>query len=306
MRRALLALALLAEAVVFFATACGGQSGSAAAPGPTYDPGPSTMPDATVNDARTDVSVAPAPLVALGASVNDLTSHAPIANVLVVVEVGGLDQPNPAAVGPDGGPIATVAWNPLFQYGALTDDAGLIRVDVSGGPVGLHAFANGYLEGTGGPWDAGPDAGSIPLRFLGALPEGGADRRPQVHGLTADPPYAAPGAPVLFTVVVDAPSFGELTDEVLLVLPATHQAWALASPAPAAPGGAYPPGIYSRIVTAPDAPGTYTFDLVAAANGGAASDRLQTVLTVNADGTVPLADSGVPGPRDGGLPDGRR
>jgi hypothetical protein len=301
-RRALLATALLVVSVCSVAGACGGEAGAPAAPEPAVQPGA----DATVSDARVDVQQAPpAHLVTLGAVVQDLTDAAPIPNVLVVVEVGGLNQANPAGIGPDGAAVATVAWNPFYQYGGLTDDAGRISIEVPAGAVGLHAFADGYLEGSGGPWDAGPDAGSIPLRFLGALPEAGAPLRPRVHGLTADPLFVAPGAPILFTVVVDSPQTGSLSDQVLLVGPATSQAWALAAPSPAEPGAAYPPGIYSRIIPAPGAVGSYTYDLVAASIGLTTSDRASVVVTVTPNGNVPLVDSGIAGPSDGGLPDGR-
>jgi hypothetical protein len=146
-RRVLSAAIALAACAPLVVNACDGQEGNPAAPMPSPSPTSSTGDDAAGDDATEgppDAKEA-GPMVTLGAVVQDLTTSAPIPNVLVVVEVGGLNQPNPAGIGPDGGAVATVAWDPFFQYGALTNDAGAASLSVPGGTVGLHAFADGYL-----------------------------------------------------------------------------------------------------------------------------------------------------------------
>jgi len=292
---AAVALAALAPFVMY---ACDGEVGNPAAPAPVYTP---TVEASTAVDAAE--AAPPRPLVTLGARVQDLTTSAPIPNVIVVVEVGGLNQPNPAGIGPDGGPVATLTWNPYYQYAALTDDAGAISLQVPGGSVGLHAFAADYLEGLGGPWDAGPEAGSIPLRFFA---DAGALLGPVVHGLTPTPLVLAPGQPITFTVEVDNPGMGRLSSEVILVEPTSHQAWGLAAPSAVLPGNPSPPGIYTRIVPAPSIPGVYRYDVVAASFGSSvSSNRATALVTVTADGGPPGKSDASAFPDTGGLPDGR-
>src|ERR1700722_2763960 len=75
----------------------------------------------------------PPPTVALAGKVEELGSDAGMRGAVVIVEVGGVDQPNPAGLGPDGAVVASLAVDPFILAGALTDDTGAFSLPVPAG-----------------------------------------------------------------------------------------------------------------------------------------------------------------------------
>ena len=222
--------------------------------------------DATTADV--EASAPPPPMVGIAGDVRAKGLALDIAGAIVIAEVGGLDQPNPSGLGPDGAVVATVEVDPFVRYGGVTNGAGVFAFSVPAGPVGLHTLAAAYIaedelvQAASSPDAAGPD---IVISLSPAAQADGGGVAPTVTGLTASPSVASPLAPITFAVRVTAGVADDpLSGDVFLVEPVTHWAGALAPPTPAVPGGRYPDGVYNRLVEAPSAPGVYTYTAVAA------------------------------------------
>ncbi len=292
--------------------ACSGQTGLPAAPSAAA----TSSLDATTGAVT---SMPSPPIVALAGRVTSDGSDAGVAGALVVVEVGGLGSASPSAHGPDGGLVATVAFDPYVRFGGLADDAGAFTFAVPAGPTGLHVLAPPYLEGrqlvmTATSPDARGPLATVALRPLPAADAGARDAgdageptvpRPTVTGLTPTPSVVSPLAPLVFAVNVAASGPGDpLSGDVFLVEPGAGSAAALAPPTAAVPGGAYPDGVYNREVEAPGSPGVYTYTVVASSLHGVTSLPVSVVVTVTPTGFPAPPDAGF-FQDGGGLPDGR-
>ncbi len=222
-------------------------------------------------------------LVSLAGRVRDPDTDAALPFALVAIEMGGLDQTNPAAASPDGAVTPTLVINPLYRYGAMTDDGGAFSLEVPDEPVGVHVYKSGFFCGV-------PDVGAVtpgdasllvrpdPLRLM----DGGSEiAKPTIEGFTVTPSIAAPGEIVTMSARVEAadPATDPLSDQVVAVEPISSWAGVFAPPEPGTPDAGYPNGIYARLVPAPLVPGEYTFYLVAATRSCVVSEfATQTVL----------------------------
>jgi hypothetical protein len=221
--------------------------------------------------------------VPLAGIVRDRDTDAVLPFALVAIEVGGLGQTNPAALGPDGAAIPTLQINPFYEYGTLTDDAGAFSLDVPEELVGVHVYKSDFFCGV-------PEAGAIFPAEAGVLvqpeplsiAEGGSElAKPTVTGFTATPSIVAPGETITMSARVESadPTTDPLSQQVLAVEPVSNWAGVFAPPEPGTQDAGYPNGIYARLVPAPLAPGEYTFYLVAATRSCVVSEfATQTVL----------------------------
>jgi hypothetical protein len=201
----------------------------------------------------------------------DGDSKAPLVGSIVVVEVGGLYQPN----------ADTSKGNPFYRISAVTGPDGKFSVTVPGEPVGLHTFQDGYYYGVLGPFDVRdqPEGHTVAAKSL--LP---ASQKPTATGLTLTPSSVAAGANV--TIAVDvakavAPTHDDpLSEEIIAAEPTTNWATVLDPPSPGKQGTAFPDGHYSKTFAAPSAPGVYTYSLLVSSEGCVTSDRVTATLTV--------------------------
>jgi hypothetical protein len=253
------------------------------------------------------------PNVSLVGRVVGVGGDAGVENAIVVVEVGGLDRPIPDASAPDGAPLPTLTSDPYIELSALTPvDEGGFAFQVPEGAVGLHVLAPSFLESLVATTASSADAHPAPtVVALTPLPkvDGAPPARPIATELTPSAPYVLPGSPITFLVQVAAASPSDpLSRDVFLVEPATQMAVALAPPTPGIPGGAYPDGVYSLIVTAPNAVGSYTYTVVAASLGRVTSEPVSVSVAVTWNGGPAPVDASYSFDavfEGGGLPDGR-
>jgi len=301
-----LALAI-AGGLVVVPLACVASSGTPAAP---Y-----AVVPASLEAGPTDVAVAapPPPTVFLAGNVHGAGTDAGVSGAIVFVEVGGLEQVGPLALGPDGGLVPTTAVNPFVRFGAVTDVSGRFLFAVPAGVTGLHTLDSMYLEQLQTVDILAPADGPLPTTLVALThlaSDAGVTLPPTVTGLTATPSLVAPLTSVMFAMNVAAGSAEDpLSDAVFLVQPETEWAGALAPPTPAVPGGKYPDGIYNRLVQSPATPGVYTYTAVAASTQKRCSAPVSIVLTVTPTGSPPIPDAsffdGEVFSEGGGLPDGR-
>src|SRR5438445_2074207 len=117
-------------------------------------------------------------MVMLQGKVIDKDTGDPLAGSIVVVEVGGLYQPN----------ADTSKGNPYYKISALAGLDGAFGVLVPSGMVGLHTFENGYYYGVLGPIDvaASPTGNVVKTKALLPL-----DRKPTALNLTLSPATVA-------------------------------------------------------------------------------------------------------------------
>jgi hypothetical protein len=227
-------------------------------------------------------------LIRLAGVVRDRDWDAALPFALVAIEVGGLGQTNPGALGPDGSTVPTLRINPFYQYGSITDDAGGFSLDVPSEPVGIHVYKSGFYCGV-------PEAGAIFASEGGVLvlPEplpmaesGSEAAGPTITGFTATPSIVAPGETLTMSARVEAvdPETDPLSEQVLAVEPISNWAGVFAPPEPGTQSTGYPNGIYSRLVPAPLTPGEYTFYLVAATLSCVVSELASQTVLVTATG----------------------
>jgi hypothetical protein len=261
----------------------------------------SSTPTPEPSDAANEAEVATAELQGLAA----LSSGAPVGGALVAIEVGGLNLPNPGAVGPDGGTVATLKIDPYYRIGAIADDAGRFSVAVPEGPLGVHVYADGYLCGVPDAGAVTAEAGTVTVT-LPPLPapvggDSGQSARPVITQFTVQPTVAAPGETVTLTAIVDAvdPAHDPLSEQVLAIEPQTGWAGIFAPPTPGKPGVGYPNGVYGRLVPAPLAPGLYKFYMVAATQACVVSAPASQWLRVTASGEGGLDAPDEVEPEDG-------
>jgi hypothetical protein len=300
--------AALAAASVIFAGACFGEEGEPAAP---------VAADLFPLDASFDAGTAAVTTTRTIQATGTVTAQGGgvIPNAIVVAEVGGIGRTYPAALGADGGPVASFEVDPFVQYAAATSVDGDFGIAVPEGTVGLYFFAPGYFEKEQLFWlAASHDAGPAPIAMslqLQSRADGGGVLPPTLTGLSASPVVATPLSPIVFVVQVSAGSPDDpLSEEVFLVDPSTNSAGALAPPAAALSGGPYPDGPYNRVIAAPEAPGTYEYFVVAASMHHVAATPASIFVSVTPAGAVPYSDAGSSQTgltllADGGLPAGR-
>jgi hypothetical protein len=273
---------------VALTSACGSQAGQPAAP--TASPG--TVLDAS-SPSDADATLPPPPRVPFGGTVR--AGDAGVPQALVVIETGGLDQPNPAALGADGALMPTLLPNPFVRFGALSDTTGAFSFSVPAGTVGLRVLAPGFLELTQELETAtSPDAtGTAAVVTLVSEGSEAGMTPPLIVGLNAIPTLVAPGVGVEFAVKAMAGTRDDpLSEDVLLVAPSLGWAGALAPQTAAVPGGPYPDGLYNRVVSAPTTPGLYTFTAVVASIHRQTSLQASITVTVTANGEPPVPDAG--------------
>jgi hypothetical protein len=221
----------------------------------------------------------------------------PIEMALVAIEVGGLNQVDPGAVGPEGGLVATLKIDPYYRFGAVSVKTGKFSLLVPDETLGVHVYTSGFYCGV-------PDAGAIPAEagIITVRPEplpvvdGSPIARPTITGFTVSPQVASPGEVVTMTALVEAadPKNDPLSEQVLAVEPTSNFAGIFAPPVPGTPGKGYPNGVYGRLVTAPLAPGEYTFYMVAATQACVVSLAATQKLLVTPEGDGSF-DAGAPG-----------
>jgi hypothetical protein len=222
-------------------------------------------------------------LVPLAGVVRDPETDAGVPLAIVAIEVGGLDQTNPAAVGPDGGVVPTLKINPFYQFGTLTDDAGTFSLDVPDLPLGVHVYKAGFVCGVpeAGATHPGETAVLVEPQPLPVTNGGPGPAKPVISGFTLTPAVVAPGDTITMSARVEAadPDADPLSEQVLAVEPLTSWAGAFAPQEAGTEDGGFPNGIYGRLVPAPLTPGEYTFYLVATTRSCVVSElATQTVL----------------------------
>jgi hypothetical protein len=292
-RAASLLVALAGVGIAPFAC---GDLGEPAFEGPDGEPTgqPTSTTTMPTTDAETDST---APLVRLHGRVHGVARQPPFA--LVAIELGGLNQKNPAALGPGGEAEPTVKIDRLYAYGAATDETGAFSLLVPDEKIGVHVYANGFRCGV-------PEAGAIvPAKEVVSvtpisLTEGdgsAAPQKPTITDFTASPEVVMPGESVTLAAQVEAadPEHDPLSEQVLGIEPATHWAGAFAPPSPGTSGKGYPNGLYGRLVIAPMETGEYVYYLVAATESCVVSEPARVVVRVSISGEGGLedADAGV-------------
>jgi len=203
----------------------------------------------------------------LSVTVVDAASGDPIAGAVAAIEQGGiyLENPDPSR------------GNPSYVYGARTDAEGLLRVDVAGGTVGVHVFADGYRYAPKRvDVDGDVDTSIEAEAFLGA------DRLPTLSDSRIEPSVAAPGAEIVLSTTAAAadPERDPLSEETIVVLPDSALSWVLDPPSAGEQGVGFPDGPYTRTVAAPSVPGTYVYTFVTTTEACITSDRAEVTLTV--------------------------
>jgi hypothetical protein len=189
---------------------------------------------------------------------------APAAGSLVFVELCDLysENPDPAK------------GHPNYRYVALADGAGNFQVDVPKGTVGLHTLLEGYLYGSRYVADStAPDIHVQSEPLNGRTP-------PQVSQLAVTPAEAQPGTTLTFSMNVKAALNDPISDEVLLAEPSSGRARAFAPPRRGSPGKGFPDGTWTVTLSAPTAPGSYTYFAQAVSEQCAVSTRLTAQVIV--------------------------
>jgi hypothetical protein len=308
--RTFVVCAVLAGTTAFAAAfACGGTTGSPAAPSAVASP----YGDAAAVDAGTP----PLAIALLGRIVQSGTD-AGIPGAFVIAQLGGLGTVGQA----DGAALATTAVDTNIRAGAITDDAGAFALSVTAGSLGLRAVALGSWERSVQVQALAATDGPVPPTVVAldslappSTKDAGAVVRPVATSLTPETLYPTPGSKVSFAVRVAAGTSADpLSGQVFLVEPTTRWAGVLVPPVATVPGGPYPDGVYNALVPVPSTPGPYTYTLVAISTAGILGQPVSVTVTVSPTGAAPLGSEGDGGLDadagfffdGGGLPDGRR
>ena len=208
---------------------------------------------------------------------------APLTHALAAIEEGGLNVPIPdPAFG-----------SPAYRYGAQTGKRaneqdmkkeGAFTILLPAGPKGVHLFVDGYYCGAAAI-SIEPEDGAIQrleVRANEIQPD--EVQRPVASNLRLDPSPVERGATFTLSVdVVAGTSEDPLSDQILVVQPELAFAAALNPPPPPPAdeqGVISPDGTWSQTLVAPDAPGPYTYHLVAATQSCVSSAPLTATLVV--------------------------
>ncbi len=210
-------------------------------------------------------------------TVTDKDTAKPLGGTIVIVEVGGLYQPNPVPA----------EANPFYKISALAAADGTFSVDIPAGAASFHTFQNGYYYGVLGLKDVAtaPPVAEVKVKPLLPL-----DVKPTAKNLVLTPATVAAGAQVAMSVdVTHAPNAADagadagtdpLSEEVIAAETTTNWATILKPPSFAQQGVSSPDGTYTTKFTAPSKPGTYTYSLLVSSEGCITSDRITATLTV--------------------------
>ncbi len=230
--------------------------------------------------------------VSLSGKVFDKATGAPVPSALVAIELGGLDQPNPASIGADGSTVPTLKINPYYQLGSMTDDAGAFALKVPDEKIGVHVYARGYRCGEA----VSPAGGHAVVVKLEPVPDAdGAppESAPVIGYFSVYPQIVFPGQLMTMSAYVQATAGDPLSQQVLAIEPTSEWSGVFAPPTPGTQGVGYPNGTYARLTSPPAEPGLYTYYLVAATEACAVSvsGPVPVALTVTGDASLP--DEGV-------------
>ncbi len=203
----------------------------------------------------------------LTVSVLDAASGDPVARAVAGIEQGGIYLENPD----------TSRGNPSYVYGARSDDRGIMQVELPGGTVGIHVFADGFRYAPKRVDVDGDGATTIEAEpFLLA------DRLPSMSDCSIVPAVVAAGGEVVLSATAAAadPDGDPLSEETIVVQPDTSASWVLDPPSPGEQGVGFPDGRYARTVRAPTEPGEYLYVFVTTTEACITSDRVEITLTV--------------------------
>jgi hypothetical protein len=185
----------------------------------------------------------------------------------------------------------------------MADKAGKFALMVPNESLGVHVYQSGFYCGVPDAGAIQPEAGTITVTPE-ALPsdDGGPIGLPTITGFTLTPQVVAPGEIVTMTAYVQAADSAHdpLSEQVLAIEPTSNFAGIFAPPVPGAPDKGYPNGVYGRLVTAPVAPGEYTFYMVATTRACVVSLPVTQKLLVTATGEGGL-DAETPDGGDAGV-----
>lgn len=201
-------------------------------------------------------------------TVLDAKSEEPLPNALMVVEEGGIYIKN---ADPSKG-------SPAYQYGGRADAEGIFRLTLPAGDKGLHIFAAGHRYA---PAKVTIEQSDVTTKEVLASPELPADQAPTISNVTIDPASASPGAQITLSATATAASAADpLSDETLAILAERAFSIALDPPSAGVQGVGFPDGLYTKTFAAPDAPGQYSYFVVATSEGCITSTPVSVTLTV--------------------------
>jgi len=203
----------------------------------------------------------------LTVTVTDASGGAPLVGAVAAIEQGGIYVDNPD----------TSVGNPSYQFGGMTDAQGRLVVELPGGTVGVHVFANGYRYAP-----KRVDVDGDTEATIEAEANLNADRAPSVSGSSLEPSTVAPGGSVVASTTATAVDAAQdpLSEETAIILPDASWSALLDPPSPGDQGVAYPDGDYTLTITAPSTPGTYVYSFVTTTEHCITSDREDVTLTV--------------------------
>ena len=198
-----------------------------------------------------------------GGDGSPLDQDLPGAGALVFVELCGLYSDN----------TDKSKGHPNYRYVALADKDGNFEVSIPRGPVGLHAFLEGYTYGA----TAIDDSTSAGIQVVNAVSV--TDLGSTLENFAVATPLVRAGEPLTFHVDVKAQPKDPVSEEVLLGEPKSGLARAFGPPSRGRAGKGFPDGRWTVTVPAPAA-GTYTYYAQAASEGCKVSKRLSAIVTV--------------------------
>jgi hypothetical protein len=213
---------------------------------------------------------------------------------LIAIERGGLYVEPAFAKLPDGGPRPTIAVDPFYAYGTITNAHGAFRLEVPDEKLGIHVYSSGYYCGVPAAGAIEPGSGRVTIALQPLVGAGGGKppAQPRITGFTANPTVVLPGESIAMTATVEAqdPDSDPLSEQVLAIEPKAGWAGAFAPTTAGTWGKGYPNGVYNRLVVAPEAPGEYTYYLVAATEACIVSEAAVAHVLVSLTGEGGIDD----------------
>ncbi len=207
------------------------------------------------------------PLVTLRGKVVKGMTDAPVeAGTHVAVELCGHYSVNPDPS----------KAHPNYRYATATAADGTFEIRVPRGPGGLHTYFDGYRYGTM-PLGSTDSVDNV-VRMEPLL---ASDVKPTVKDFIVTPTTVSPGGSLTISAGVFAASARDpISEEVLVIEPTTSFARALNPPSRGKPGTGFPSGTWTRVITAPSAPGKYVYTLDATSEQCVNADRASVEVTV--------------------------
>jgi hypothetical protein len=190
----------------------------------------------------------------------------PIPGAMVAVEYGGLYK----------------EWcdlskaSPYYVFGTVADDAGHFDIDVKEGELGFHSFADGYFYDRA--YLQTNTGKTVTLRMT---PLKKTQAQPTVRDAGFDKPIIEAGASVVFSAVLATydDAGDPLSDESLLVEPKESFCVELDPPSRGKKDD-FSDGRWTRTITAPSLPGTYTYWFSATTSHCVTTELVRMTLTV--------------------------